>query len=196
MIDFVHGTLIRKEPTLAVIEAGGLGYRISVSLTTGSRLPEAGSEITLLTHFIVREDSQQLYGFATEEERTMFQHLIAVSGIGPRLALNVLSRSTPEEFRIRITAGDALSLTRVPGIGKKTAERIIVELRDRLKVEGGLGSPALHAAAPSLHEALLALQSLGYTAVIAEKVLSSIPDAGTFDTSALIRKALQKLNEG
>ena len=132
MIGRLHGKLIEKTPPQVLVDVGGVGYEVDVPMSTFCNLPAEGSEITLLTHFIVREDAQLLYGFATAAERQTFRALIRISGVGPRIALAVLSGMSTQDLADAVEQGNATLLTRVPGIGKKTADRLILELKGKL----------------------------------------------------------------
>src|SRR3990167_15427 len=132
MIGFVQGKLIEKQPPYLLIDVNGIGYELQASMNTFYKLPDLGAGIKLLTHLIVREDAHLLYGFMDHRERELFRTLIKVNGIGPKLALTILSSMAPDDFVQCISANDAASLVRMPGVGKKTAERLIVEMRDRL----------------------------------------------------------------
>ncbi|MEM6648120.1 MAG: Holliday junction branch migration protein RuvA, partial [Bacteroidota bacterium] len=131
MITYVSGTLAHKKPTDAIVDIQGLGYALLIPTSTYERLPNVGEATKLLTHFHVREDQQVLFGFATEAERMAFKMLIAVSGVGPKLALAALSAMSPSELRDRVIDGDTAFLQRIPGVGRKTAARLVVDLRDR-----------------------------------------------------------------
>ncbi len=162
MIEFLRGTLVRKDPTAVVLDVHGVGYGAFVTLSTFERLPELGAEVALVTYLHVREDAMLLYGFIDEAERHMFRELLSITGIGARMAMNILSGSGAEALRALVAAGDVAALTRIPGVGKKTAERIVVELRDRVNrtptgVSGGMAGVT-----SMREEALLALQALGY----------------------------------
>ena len=167
MFHFLSGKLIEKSPTAVVIEAGGIGYDISIPVSTYASLPALGQPVKLLTHFVVREDAQLLYGFATEEERRMFRHLISISGIGPKIATTALSGILVEDLKSAIKEGNVAVLTSVSGIGKKTAERIVIELREKMILEGGKfsgGGKGLSAAVSSeAEDATQALIALGYS---------------------------------
>lgn len=195
MIEYLHGILVAKEPVSVVIDVHGIGYTVSISLATYDTLPAAGQELRLLTHLHVREDAMQLFGFSSAEERALFLQLQTISGIGARTALSILSGISPAELRSRVLSGDVPALTRIPGIGKKTAERIIVELRDTfsrnvsgLSVDGG--------AAMSLRdEALLALQALGYARQNAEKAVAEVLRSASAATPGeVVKQALKLLN--
>ena len=193
MYESIRGTLLRREPASAVVEASGLAYRVHVPLSTSESLPPPGSEVTLCLHLAVREDEWRLYGFARDEERAVFQSLLRVNGVGPVMALGLLSGFRPAEFRAAVAGGDIKALTRVKGVGKKTAERIVVELRDAIGATdpliGGAGEPAGGVEA----DAVRALESLGLDAAEARKRVAKIAaDAGgELDASELIRRALR-----
>ena len=195
MIAYVSGTLIEKHPTEAVIDVGGLGYRLLIPASSFDRLPKAGETASLHTTLIVREDSQTLYGFATPAERQMFETMIGVSGVGPKLALAVLSGMSPPELRDVVLAGDTGMLTRIPGVGRKTADRLIVELRDKLSrmdgfgdTTGGDGEPAR-----ARSDARAGLEALGLSRAEAEKRLRSVlrDHQGMTSAEDLIRLALR-----
>ena len=195
MIAQLQGHLIHKSPTRAVVEVNGVGYELHIPLSTYEKLGGTGETSTLLTYLHVREDALQLYGFSTNEEKMLFQHLIAVSGIGPRLAQSILSGCSVATFCSFIRNNEIASLTAIPGIGKKTAERLIIELRDRLK--NFAIAPAQTAAAPPLpviEEAVLALVSLGYVRASAEKALRRAQqEEGELPVEDLIKRALRNL---
>lgn len=163
MIAYVKGTLAGKSPTRAVVEAGGIGYELSISLTTYDELPLCGESVKLLAITAIREDTIRLYGFSAEEEADLFRQLLAVPGIGPKLALAILSGIRVDRFRGAVLAGDAAALSRVPGIGRKSAERLIVELRSKFeKAEADAGREGRGAGRGGLvEEATLALETLG-----------------------------------
>lgn len=195
MYESITGTLLQREPASAVIEAAGLGYRVQIPLSTYEALPRAGEQATLLLHLAVREDEWRLYGFAGEEERLVFRALLRVNGVGPVMALSLLSGFEPIEFQAAVAGGDVRGLTRVKGVGRKTAERIIVELRDVWKdaigLEGAV-APAVDADGP-VEDAIRALESLGLDGTEARKrVLRHIKEgAADTDAAALIRLALR-----
>lgn len=199
MIDRLNGTLVECEVTGAVVDVGGVGYALTIPMSTYDRLPRIGTPVLLLTHLHVREDAMQLFAFSTSEERRLFRLLITVSGVGPRLALNVLSCMPVGTFCKTIAQGDIKSLTRVNGLGKKSAERLIVELKgriDEIDPEAALGSAGEPLPQAAL-DAIAALETLGFKADKARKTVdilcTQLPQA---DHSAenLIRKALQQLN--
>ncbi len=197
MIAYVSGTLAQKTPAAVVIEAGGLGYEVLIPASSFDRLPAQGKKAKLLTHFQVREDAQTLYGFATEAERTLFRTMIGVRGVGAKLALAALSAMAPDALRDHILEGDAGVLTRIPGVGKKTAERLVVELRDRLATLDGFEMSGAGAGgddtASVRADARAALEALGLARAEAEKRIRRVlRDAdGPVSAEELIRKALQ-----
>jgi holliday junction DNA helicase RuvA len=197
MIEFLRGVLVRKDPTAVVIDVHGVGYGAFVTLSTFERLPEVGTEVALVTYLHVREDAMLLYAFIDEAERYMFRELLSITGIGARMAMGILSGSGAEALRMHVAAGDVAALTRIPGVGKKTAERILVELRDRIN-RLHTGASGVMASAPSMREeALLALQALGYARAQAEKALAKAEAALPGDrvtTSELIRATLPHLS--
>ena len=191
MIGSVRGRITSKTPPQLTVEVGGVGYDLEAPMSTFFHLPAVGQDVRLLTHFVVREDAQLLYGFATEEERRMFRNLLKVSGIGPKIALALLSGMSVEAFIICVQNQDVAALVRVPGIGRKTAERMIVELKDKL-------SPTLSATGVAVvpvgttpeAEAYGALVALGYRPAEATRLLKAA-GPGTHSTEELIRRALQ-----
>ena len=197
MIASLRGTLVFKSPTEVVVDTNGVGYSLSIPLSTYTILGEVNSSVTLLTHLHVREDALQLFGFATETERSTFKLLISVSGIGPRMAQTILSGIPVPDLRQHITSGNLVALTAIPGVGKKLAERLIVELRDRVgKTEtSSILSPTISDGQSQVRsEALLALTSLGYSRPIAERaLLSSIKETNGKEISIeeLIKAALR-----
>lgn len=194
MIARLSGILIAKQPPLLVIDVSGVGYEVEAPLSVFYDLPELGKPLILLTHLQIKEDGHSLFGFASESQRRLFRQLLKISGIGAKLALTILSGASPDELARFVSTGDSASLTRLPGIGKKTAERIIIELRDKLDylattatVPGGV-SVAVPANAVS--EATHALASLGFKPQEASRLvrLVSGPEMGAED---IIRLALQ-----
>lgn len=192
MIGSVRGRIASKTPPQLTVDVGGLGYELEAPMSTFFLLPPVGEEVRLLTHLVVREDAHILYAFKTEDERRLFRNLIKVSGVGPKMALALLSGISVEAFAVCVQSQDIATLTRVPGIGRKTAERLVVEMRDRL------GPPteqtaAATAGAPGLNpeaEAFGALVALGYRPAEATRLLKSA-GPGTHSTEELIRRALQ-----
>ena len=194
MIGRLRGTLVRKQPPWLMIEVGGVGYELEAPMSTIYDLPGTGQEITLLTHYAVREDVVALYGFLREDERSLFRDLHKVTGIGAKIALAVLSGVSCQELSRLVQAGDLAALSRIPGIGKKTAERMVVELRDRV---AGLGASLLAGkvsqqalSADPAGEATIALQQLGYKPAEATRLVLKVAiDSDTAET--IIRKALR-----
>ncbi|HKW76093.1 MAG TPA: Holliday junction branch migration protein RuvA [Terriglobales bacterium] len=188
MIAHLRGKLISKHPNQAVVEAGGVGYDVHISVPTFSDLPALGAETAFFIHTHVREDALALFGFLKLEEKQLFEKLIGVSGIGPKLAITILSGMPAETMVAAIRGNNVAALTRIPGIGKKTAERMVLELRDKLESFGQ--APAAAAASPVEEDVISALVNLGYQRAVAEKALARLgtTSAETFD--ALFRKAL------
>ncbi len=189
MIGRLHGKLIEKTPPQVLVDVGGVGYEVDVPMSTFCNLPAEGSEITLLTHFIVREDAQLLYGFATAAERQTFRALIRISGVGPRIALAVLSGMSTQDLADAVEQGNATLLTRVPGIGKKTADRLVLELKGKLA--GNAFAPAGGAASAAQADILSALMALGYSEREAQASVRALPAEVT--VSEGIRLALKAL---
>jgi Holliday junction DNA helicase subunit RuvA len=192
MIGRLRGILVSKQPPSLLVEVGGVGYDVDAPMSTIYDLPATGQEVTLLTHYAVREDGVSLYGFLRETERAMFRNLLKVSGIGAKIALAVLSGVSTEELSRQVHAGDVVALTKIPGIGKKTAERMVVELRDRVDATGVRLPASSGVAAPvdPVGEATVALQQLGYKPPEATRLVSKVAAEG--DTAeAIIRKALR-----
>jgi Holliday junction DNA helicase RuvA len=199
MITFLHGKLVEALPTQAIVEVQGVGYEVLIPLSSHGKLPAPGSEVRMLTHLVVREDAHTLYGFMTAAERDLFRMLInTVSGIGPKIALNVLSGISVTAFRGAVAAGDVKVLSQISGIGKKTAERIVVELKDKIGAAGaweaGSARRALSVEDQKVNDAVLALIALGFKqnealdAVRGAQVLLG-PQAGIED---LVRACLKK----
>jgi holliday junction DNA helicase RuvA len=191
MIGRLRGTLLVKQPPSLVIDVGGVGYELEAPMSTFFDLPETGREVSLFTHYAVKEDTVALYGFLREAERSLFRSLQKVSGIGAKISLAVLSGVSTDEFARLIQLGDVASLTRIPGIGKKTAERMLVELRDRLDgIASVAGSTSGAVPKDPVAEATVALQSLGYKPV---EVARMVRDAAAPGDRAeeIIRKALK-----
>jgi len=197
MIASLSGILKRKSPTEILVDVNGIGYAVSIPISTYSTLGDLNSAVHLLTHLHIREDAMQLYGFATEAERSIFKQLISITGIGPKIAQGILSGISVEDLRQFILAGNTAALTSIPGIGRKTAERLIVELRDKISktdTTGGAGTVPGDNSADIRNEALLALTSLGYNRVAAEKALRmALNDAAGSQLTVedLIKKALK-----
>jgi Holliday junction DNA helicase RuvA len=193
MIGRLRGILISKQPPWLLVEVGGVGYELEAPMSTIYDLPATGKEVVLLTHYAVKEDSVALYGFLHESERTLFRNLQKVSGIGAKISLAVLSGVSTQDFARLVQAGDVVALTKIPGIGKKTAERIVVELRDRLD---GLGasvpglSSTFSAPLDPAGEATVALQQLGYKPAEVTRLVQKVAAQGD-SAETIIRKALR-----
>lgn len=190
MIGTLHGTLTRREPPLLLVDVGGIGFEVEAPLSTFEKFPATGAVITVHTHLVLREDALALFGFATTRERMMFRQLLKVAGVGPRLALAVLSGVEVTELASLVQAGDVTRLMRLPGIGRKTAERIVVELRDSL-ADLAAGASATSSTRGALAEAEAALAALGYKP---QEVARALAQANAGDPSeALVRAALRVL---
>lgn len=199
MIGRLRGKIIQKQPPQLLIDVQGVGYEVDAPMSTFYQLPNIGEDVTLHTHLVVREDAQLLYGFASDSERSLFRSLIKINGVGAKLALTILSGMNAQEFIHCIQDNDASALVRLPGIGKKTAERLIIELRDRLKdelpetgVNTGQTMSAMSAQSSSspAGDAVSALIALGYKAQEASRMVRSI-DAEGKDVEDIIRLSLQ-----
>jgi Holliday junction DNA helicase RuvA len=191
MIGSIRGRITSKAPPQLTVDVGGLGYELEAPLSTFFHLPPVGEEVGLLTHLVVREDAHVLYAFATEDERRLFRSLIKVSGVGPKIALALLSGISVSAFAECVQNEDIPALTRVPGVGRKTAERLIVEMRDRLAAPAApSGGPAAGPGASAESEAYGALVALGYRPAEATRLLKAA-GPGTHSTEELIRRALQ-----
>ena len=196
MIGSLNGLIISKKPSEVLLEVNGIGYEIYIPLSTSFKLPSVDQTVQLLTHLIVREDQHTLYGFITEDERKLFRALIKISGVGPKLALTILSGINVEGFIRSVQMQDVDTLIHLPGIGKKTAERLLVEMKDKVSQMGDI---AQNDAIESkdlriIKEAHNALTSLGYKSVEARKILDGI-DSNGLTVEALLKQALQSLNK-
>ena len=199
MITFLHGKLTEALPTQVVVDVNGIGYEALIPLSSFDKLPQPGGEVKLLTHLAVREDAHVLYGFMTTAERDLFRLLInTVSGIGPKIALNVLSGMNPTAFRGAVANGDVKALSQISGVGRKTAERIVVELRDKIGAVGAWeASSAARALSPEdqkVNDAVLALMALGFKQTEAhETVRRALPQLGPQATvEELVRAGLKQ----
>ncbi|MBL7250006.1 Holliday junction branch migration protein RuvA [Alloalcanivorax sp. C16-2] len=198
MIGQLKGILIEKRPPQLLLDVGGVGYEVEAPMTVFYDLPEAGGELLLHTHFVVREDAQLLFGFASRYERELFRSLIKVNGVGPKMALAILSGIEADRLAACIRDQDTTSLVKVPGIGKKTAERLVIEMSDRLdKLEGGparLPGPVVLDGAPDARaDAIAALEALGYRNKEAAAAVGRAADDGEAGSEELIRRALRTL---
>ena len=198
LINSINGRLFSKNPTEAILDVGGIRFRLHISVATYEMLPEKGVPVEILTHLHVKEDILDLYGFKDEDERALFFNLNLISGIGPRSAMNILSGTNPMEFKSRIIDGDVKSLTVIPGIGTKTAKRIIVELKEKFETDisekNDLGFLE-DGDASVVKDAANALQSLGYKSNQINKILKDLESSGELSggLEAVIRKALAKI---
>ena len=202
MIGRIQGTLIEKQPPEVLIDVGGVGYEIQMPMTSFYQLPAVGENVTVFTHFVVREDAQLLFGFADKMERGLFRELIKANGVGPKLGLTILSGMSAPQFLTSVQNEDVSALVSLPGIGKKTAERLVVELKDRLAKFGKSESVPLPVSTDSQpgqtivavndarEEAQSALVALGYKPVQASKLVSSVYKDG-MESEAVIREALR-----
>jgi Holliday junction DNA helicase RuvA len=195
MIGSLRGRLTAKHPPQLTIDVGGVGYEIEAPMSTFYGLPATGAEISLFTHLVVREDAHILFGFGTDRERRLFRELLKVSNVGPKLALALLSGMSVDSFLVCIDAQDADTLVRIPGVGRKTAERLLIEMRDRVKGFGELASVAastgpLDPSAGAQAEAFSALVALGYKPAEVTRLLKSV-ETSVQKTEEIIRRALQ-----
>ena len=200
MIGRLRGALAQKQPPLLLVDVGGVGYEVEAPMSTFYQLPAVGEQVVLHTHLAIRDDAHLLFGFASEGERSLFRALIKVNGVGAKMALAILSGISADTFARCIEENDTASLTRLPGVGKKTAERLIVEMRDRLSdLQGSGGLPTLASAPASdgsqapdaVRDAVSALIALGYKPPEASRMVSKVESAG-LDSEAIIRAALQQ----
>ncbi len=197
MIGRIYGKIIDKQPPQLLVDVQGVGYDIASPMSTFYQLPNLGEVVTLHTHLVVREDAQLLYGFASLAERSLFRTLIKISGVGPKMALTILSGMNANEFILCVQDSDVAALVRLPGVGKKTAERLIIELRDKLKdfqADGvqvdGQHKISLETSSTPLNDALSALIALGYKPTEAEKMVRAV-DANNLNAEEIIRLSLQ-----
>ena len=193
MIGRLRGVLLEKRAPWLLLDVHGVGYELEAPMTTFYELPELGQQVELFTHLVVREDAQLLYGFARESERAVFRLLIRISGVGAKLALSILSGMSADELARCVQAGDTAPLVKLPGIGKKTAERLIVEMRDKLPGNAGAGPRAV-ASSPApgdaVSDAVSALVALGYKPQEASRLVRAVDSVG-LDSEAIIRAALK-----
>ena len=201
MIGYLRGTIIEKEPPVLLLDVGGVGYQLEASMNTFYALSASGGQdetVALHVHTVVREDAFLLYGFASKDERALFQSLLRVSGVGPRVALAILSTLSVQEFVTCIQHEDSVALVRVPGIGKKTAERLLVEMRDRIPSleSASLQAGMISGTVPGLeiNDATSALIALGFRAADASRAVRALPDAEKQSSEELIRMALKALS--
>ena len=192
MIVHIRGTLVEKEPTRAVVEAAGVGYELFIPVSTYDKLPRIGGEVKLLAFHCVREDDEILFGFATEDERGLFAKLTSVSGVGPKIALAILSGSSVSELAMAIAGGDAKRISAIKGVGKKTAEKICVELRDKVSEFAFAAHGAGGNASPVMRDALAALRALGFNEETSSKMVADViaGNPGLDDVEKIIKLAL------
>ncbi|MDD5391485.1 MAG: Holliday junction branch migration protein RuvA [Thiothrix sp.] len=195
MIGLLRGTLLVKQPPDLMLDVNGVGYEVQASMTTFYDLPELHAEVTLYTHFVVREDAQLLYGFSSQTERELFRHLLKVNGVGPKMALAIVSGMNPLEFNQVIHAADIARLSRIPGVGKKTAERLVIELRDRLPKTDDSNNTSLPSTpqTPTVSnsdEAINALLALGYKPTQASQMIAAYENQN-LSVEEMIRQALR-----
>lgn len=200
MIGLIRGIILEKQPPQLLVDVQGVGYEIDAPMSTFYQLPTIGQEVKLLTHFVVREDAHHLYGFYTREERHLFRTLLKVNGVGPRLALTILSSIATQDFVRSILNNDTMTLVRLPGVGKKTAERLVIEMRDKLS-DWHSNAPfdqteildhKSQGRHPILQDAISALISLGYKQQEANRAVTKIDD-GDASSEELIRRALREM---
>jgi Holliday junction DNA helicase RuvA len=196
VIGRLRGTLLDKKPPSLLLDVNGVGYEVEAPMTTFYDLPETGNEITLHTHLVVREDAQLLYGFSRESDRRLFRQLIKVTGVGAKMAIAILSGTSASEFARCVQEGDITTLTRIPGIGKKTAERLVVEMRDRLasgeEAVAGVALPThVERPADAVGDAVSALIALGYKPQEASRWVRGVDSSG-LSSEEIIRQALQR----
>ena len=197
MISRLSGTLVEKDPPHLVVDVGGVGYEVEAPTTVFMELPDLGQPVVVLTHLQVSQDHQTLYGFSTIAQRTLFRQLLKVSGIGAKLALTILSGASGEELARYVADGDAAALTRLPGIGRKTAERIIVELRDKLEclpavLPGAAAETGATGSGGVVAEASSALKALGYKPAEVGRMVREVAEPG-MSAEEIIRRALQSM---
>jgi Holliday junction DNA helicase RuvA len=195
LIGFLKGRLASKQPPSLLVDVGGVGYELEAPMSTFYGLPAAGEPVALFTHLVIREDAHVLFGFGTDSERRLFRSLLKVSGVGPKIALGVLSGASVEDFLRIIEAEDIAMLTRIPGIGRKTAERVIIEMRDTVKKFRDVAGGSLFAASPGANaspqsEAFSALVALGYKPIEVTRLLKLV-EAPDLAIEELIRRALK-----
>jgi Holliday junction DNA helicase RuvA len=197
MIGLLRGRVLHKQPPFLLLDVNGVGYELEAPMSTFYALPLGNDEITLYTHLTVREDAHILYGFSAESDRALFRALLKVNGVGGKMALGILSGMTADEFAMTVSAGDVAAMTKIPGVGKKTAERLIIEMRDRMDKLGSssstplVGGKALSGvAANPLDDAMSALMALGYKAADVQRMTKGL-DTEDLATEEIIRLALQ-----
>jgi Holliday junction DNA helicase RuvA len=193
MIGFLRGTLVAKRPPALTLDVGGVGYELEAPMSTFYRLPDTGQPLSLITHLVIREDAHILFGFFTEAERALFRNLLKISNVGPRTALGVLSGMSVEGFYQCIREKDLASLIKIPGVGRKTADRLLLEMADRLPEALGADSPSIPARSQAEGEAHGALLALGYKPGEVVRMLKDL-DGGRLSTEDMIREALKRVH--
>jgi holliday junction DNA helicase RuvA len=195
LIGHLRGRLLRKDPQAVVLDVAGVGYRVSIPVSTFYRLGEEGSEASLRIHTHVREDAMALFGFASGLEHELFERLIGVAGVGPRLAVNILSGIEADDLVVALRSADVARLVRIPGVGRKTAERLVVELKDKMPAAAALAGQASAAEVTPKEDLLSALANLGYSRGEAERgVDRALREDGTGRFEDLLRRALQAVS--
>lgn len=197
MIRSIKGTLAAIGADHVIVEVGGIGYRVYLSAMTLSELPRIGGSLQLFTYLQVREDAMALFGFSSTEERNLFEQLIGVSGVGPKAALAILGVLSANDLKFAILAGDAKAISRAPGVGAKTAQRVVMELKEKVSLEEAfearLAAPDASMQQGAVNDAILGLTALGYGSAEAARAVRSIPDAQDLDAESLIKQALKLL---
>jgi len=195
MIGRLQGIVLNKQAPDLLLDVQGVGYELLVPLNTFFEIPDIGETVTLHTHFVVREDAQQLYGFSQLEERALFRNLIKVNGVGPKMGLAILSGMSVDEFALCVRRDDIAALVRVPGVGKKTAERLLIEMRDKIaSIAGSKVEETAHKVTQDINlEAESALTALGYRPQDAAKMVSRVADNSISSAEQLIRAALKTM---
>lgn len=202
MIAYIKGILAETEGDRIVVETGGIGYQIFVPLSVFDRLPARREQVQIYTYFAVREDAMSLYGFLTRDDREVFRLLLGVNGIGPKAALGVLSTLTPDELRMAVLSGDEKAIARAPGLGKKTAQKVILELKDKMSLQDALDKFSEHAGqtagtaaagTANISEAVAALQALGYSASESMAAVRKIEGTAEMDVEEILKQALKYL---
>ncbi len=199
MIAFICGTLEEKKPDSIIVQSGGIGYEILTSAYVLERLPGLQEEVKIVTYLDVKEDSMKLYGFLTGQEKTLFKQLLSVSGVGPKGALSILNNLGPDNLVAAIIAGDSKAISKANGIGSKTAQKVVLELRDKVSTEGSIfdlsdyQNSSAGASAGAVQEAVEALKELGYSGAEALKAVKKVKDADTMKTEEIIRNALRQM---
>lgn len=199
MVSYIKGELVEVTENAIVLDHGGMGFSIMMPASILAKLPQIGSELKVHTYLYVKEDILDLYGFLTKDDLKIFKLLITVNGIGPKGALAILSAMTPDDLRFAVLAGDAKTISKAPGIGNKTAQKLIIELKDKLKIEDVLDSSdggyetSSDMGDTAAAEAVMALTALGYSAADATRAVKLVDNAGNMDSEALLKAALKKL---